>query len=303
MIVVLTGASGVLGAAAARALIAGGARVRLVVRDLSEVSFRGHPRIEPYRGDPAAPATWRKALLGADVFLHADPVFGPTRDADSARRRDVEETRSALAAAREAGICRAVVANSALIFGPTHGYGVATERTRPLRADFVLSEQFRMLDVRDVAKSARADTFDVAIAYIAPLRPEDSQTSYAAALKAAYAAPATRALLPLPSGSWTLADVASAGSVLADLALSPREPNAERIVAGKSEPIAASLPTDAALPSLPSFVDRLRARSFRALDSLKRAASGDSLDPTLSELAAFAVRDWVFADSRSLVAS
>lgn len=169
MIVALTGASGFLGDAVRRELASTGVRVRAVVRDLARLGGRGHARLEAYRADLRRPETAAKAFAGADVLLHAVGRSGPHEPGDATAESEVAILEGTLAAARAAGVRRAVVVNSALVLGPTEGYGFANERTRPIRAQYVCEEQRRKLAARDVARRARGPAFDVVVLYPAPL--------------------------------------------------------------------------------------------------------------------------------------
>ena len=109
--VLVTGASGVVGGAAARALLAAGYAVSTLQRgpigdDLRERGVREH------RGDIADPDAVARALAGCDAVVHAAAkvdIVGPWAEFE---RANVEGTRVVIEASRPAGIERVVVVSS-----------------------------------------------------------------------------------------------------------------------------------------------------------------------------------------------
>ncbi|WP_426959937.1 hopanoid-associated sugar epimerase [Muricoccus radiodurans] len=111
--VLVTGASGFLGSAVARALVARGARVRALVRPTSPPGNLAGLDVEPVRGDLSDPASLAAALQGARYLFHVAAdyrLWAP--DPGVILRINVEGTRALMAAALAAGVERIVYTSS-----------------------------------------------------------------------------------------------------------------------------------------------------------------------------------------------
>ena len=113
-VVVVTGASGMLGRAVARALAGTGSRVRTLQRSPSRLAGAGVGDVEDVRLDltACAPAALRQALEGADAVVHLAAkvsVSGPWRDY---QRTNVDGTQRLLEAARASHARRFVQVSS-----------------------------------------------------------------------------------------------------------------------------------------------------------------------------------------------
>lgn len=95
---VVTGSSGFLGSAFARALVARGADVQGV--DLAPAPAAPWPTL---RADLARPGPWQRALAGADLVVHAAARVGETGTAAQFRAQNVEATRLVVEASADAG--------------------------------------------------------------------------------------------------------------------------------------------------------------------------------------------------------
>jgi NADH dehydrogenase len=106
--ILVVGATGLLGGHVTRALLARGHAVRALVRDLSKADF---PGAELVPGDLLDPVSLAAATRGASqVFTTANSFMG--RGANSPTRVDVAGYRSLLSAARDAGVGRIVHVSS-----------------------------------------------------------------------------------------------------------------------------------------------------------------------------------------------
>jgi nucleoside-diphosphate-sugar epimerase len=291
MIVVLTGATGFLGSRVRRDLLAAGLRVRAVVREPSRLTGRGHPRLETYRGDLTVPGALAKALVGAEVLVHCAGASGP------AGTSPVEATEAAMldvVTAAAGAVKRIVVVNSALMLGPTDGYGAATERTRTSSADYVLAEQRRKAALRAATRAARGRGASIEIVYPAPLvGPEGPAPRgfVAAALEGA------RIGTPpfLPRRDDRRISLAHVDDVAAALVAIVRRgaPDAEYVLAGEAAPFSVLLHEAAAKARRASDCV---VRTACSLDSFRRAFCGEVARPA-REIAEFLLHEWVFDGS------
>lgn len=130
MIVAVTGATGGLGRALVRLLVARGHRVRAAVRTPAQAALAEALGAEPVRADLTRPETLAAVVAEAEVVHHLAAWMG--RPAGLARAVNVEGTRSLAAAAAAAGVRRLVLASSVAVYGPV-AEGVVTEGS-PLRS-------------------------------------------------------------------------------------------------------------------------------------------------------------------------
>jgi dihydroflavonol-4-reductase len=109
----VTGATGFVGAAVARALLAAQWRVRVLVRQGSDRSNLGGLTVEPVLGDLTDVASLERAAQGCEAVFHvaADYRLG-ARDPSQLYHNNVEGTRNVLNAARRAGVKRIVYTSS-----------------------------------------------------------------------------------------------------------------------------------------------------------------------------------------------
>jgi uncharacterized protein YbjT (DUF2867 family) len=85
-VLLLTGASGLLGSAVLRRLVAGGTAVRCLVRDPRRLGA-DRMRVQLAIGDLADPASYRNALRGVDTVVH---LAGTARDQPGATIEEVD---------------------------------------------------------------------------------------------------------------------------------------------------------------------------------------------------------------------
>ncbi|MEP6548508.1 MAG: hopanoid-associated sugar epimerase [Gammaproteobacteria bacterium] len=119
----VTGATGFVGAAVARALENAGWQVRVLARSGSNRSNLGALAAEVVEGDLAQVRQLERSLEGCDGLFHvaADYRLG-VRDAQPLYLTNVEGTRNILGAARTVGVARVVYTSSVATIGiPTDG--------------------------------------------------------------------------------------------------------------------------------------------------------------------------------------
>ena len=115
---VVTGASGFVGAAVARALVGAGWQVRALVRAASDRTNLQNLPLEIFEGDLTLAASLPRALAGCDGLFHvaADYRLGVSHPAQL-YQTNVEGTRNVMAAAAQAGIKKIVYTSSVATMG------------------------------------------------------------------------------------------------------------------------------------------------------------------------------------------
>jgi dihydroflavonol-4-reductase len=126
----VTGATGFVGAAVARALSVAGWQVRVLVRTGSDRGNLQRLAVEVVEGDLADLSSLERALEGCSGLFHvaADYRLG-ARDPQALYRTNVEGTRNILNAARTAGVGRIVYTSSVATIGIPSDGSPGDERT------------------------------------------------------------------------------------------------------------------------------------------------------------------------------
>ncbi|MGH8274331.1 MAG: NAD-dependent epimerase/dehydratase family protein, partial [Gammaproteobacteria bacterium] len=134
----ITGATGFVGAAVTRALLAGGYRVRAMVRAGTDASHLHEQGIEVVAGDLAVPETFPTLLAGCDALAHVAAdyrLFVP--DPAPLYRVNVDGTCALMQAALATGIERIVYTSSVAALGHRSDGAPADEATPAALADMV----------------------------------------------------------------------------------------------------------------------------------------------------------------------
>ena len=134
----VTGATGFVGAAVARALLREGWEVRALARKGSDRRNLQRIAVEVVEGDLADASSLARALAGCEALFHvaADYRLGAF-DPEQLYKTNVEGTRNILAAAREAGVRRVVYTSSVATIGiPTDG-SPGSEETPSTLSDMI----------------------------------------------------------------------------------------------------------------------------------------------------------------------
>lgn len=112
----ISGGAGFLGLHLARALLERGDEVRtLDLAPLDDVGLDG--RVDEIRGDVRDPAACVRLAEGADVLVHSAAALPIRGTRDGIYEVNVDGTVKTLAAARDAGVRRAVVISSTAVYG------------------------------------------------------------------------------------------------------------------------------------------------------------------------------------------
>jgi dihydroflavonol-4-reductase len=118
MLAFVTGATGFLGSHVARALIAQGAQLRLLVRSSSDLRNIADLNTEQVTGDLRDAASFEKALSGCEALFHVAADYRLwVRDPEQMYRSNVEGTRALIEAARKQGVRRIVYTSSVATMG------------------------------------------------------------------------------------------------------------------------------------------------------------------------------------------
>ena len=134
----VTGATGFVGAAVARALCRAGWQVRALSRPGSDRRNLRQLPIELATGDLHDPASLEKALVGCDALFHvaADYRLG-VADPQQLYRTNIEGTRNLLEAARRARLARVIYTSSVAAVGLPADGSPGTEDTPVALTDMV----------------------------------------------------------------------------------------------------------------------------------------------------------------------
>ncbi len=131
MLTLLTGATGFVGSAVARTLLARGHRLRLLVRPGSERANIAGLDAELAEGDLKDGASLRRAVQGCRYVFHVAADYRLwVPDPAAMMAANVEGTRTLLLAAQAAGVERIVYCSSVAALGLTHDGTPADETTK-----------------------------------------------------------------------------------------------------------------------------------------------------------------------------
>jgi dihydroflavonol-4-reductase len=127
----VTGATGFVGSAVARALLARGHRVRAMLRANSDRTNLAGLDIAPWRGDLTDPASLERAVDGCDYVMHVAAdyrIWVP--DPAAMLKANVEGTRALMIAAQAARVKRVVYCSSVAALGLLADGSPADEDTK-----------------------------------------------------------------------------------------------------------------------------------------------------------------------------
>jgi dihydroflavonol-4-reductase len=171
----VTGATGFVGAAVARALDAAGWQVRVLARRGSERSNLGALAVEVVEGDLTDVSSLEPALAGCEGLFHvaADYRLG-ARDPTPLYRTNVEGTRNILNAARTANVARIVYTSSVATIGIPPDGSPGDERT-PVTLNNMIGHYKRSKFLAEEAarEAARAGLSVVIVNPSTPVGPGD----------------------------------------------------------------------------------------------------------------------------------
>jgi dihydroflavonol-4-reductase len=130
--ILVTGASGFVGSAVARILLAAGHKVRVLVRPTSSRVNLADPRLEIVTGDLLDAASIGRAMQGVQFLFHVAADYRLwARNPNDILHTNVEGTRLVMDAARRAGVERIVYTSSVATLKPQPD-GAPSDETHPL---------------------------------------------------------------------------------------------------------------------------------------------------------------------------
>jgi dihydroflavonol-4-reductase len=171
----LTGATGFVGSAVARALITRGHRLRILVRPSSDRRNLAGLDVEPVVGDLTDPASLARAADGCRYVLHVAADYRTwVPDPDAMRRANIEGTVAMLRAAQTAGADRIVYCSSVAALGLTADATPADETTPVNPAALVSTYKRSKYEAEQAAlELARQGAPVVIVNPAAPVGPRD----------------------------------------------------------------------------------------------------------------------------------
>jgi dihydroflavonol-4-reductase len=171
----VTGATGFVGAAVARALLDSQWQVRVLARSGSDRSNLRALSVEVHEGDLNQPASLLPALQGCEALFHvaADYRLG-ARDPQQLYRTNVDGTRAILAAAGAAGVKRMVYTSSVATVGIPQD-GTPGEEGTPVALENMIGhyKRSKFLAEEVAREAARAGAPVVIVSPSTPVGPGD----------------------------------------------------------------------------------------------------------------------------------
>jgi len=154
----VTGATGFIGSAVARALIAAGTEVRVLVRSGSDLRALDGLQVESVLGDLCDPASLRSALTGCQQLYHVAAHYALwARDPSVFYAVNVDGTKMLMEAAQDVGIERIVYTSSVAAIGVPKAGEVANEETQSSLEHMIGDyKRSKYLAEQEVLQSAKA---------------------------------------------------------------------------------------------------------------------------------------------------
>lgn len=178
MLALVTGASGFVGSAVARELLAAGHEVRALVRPTSVLRNLAGLRVETVVGDLASERALRRAAGGCDAVFHVAADYRLwASDPAALYRSNVEGTQLLLRAAADAGARKIVFTSSVATIGSRAGARPADEQAQASLDDMIGHyKRSKFLAEAHVLRLARDEGLPaVVVNPSAPVGPRDSR--------------------------------------------------------------------------------------------------------------------------------
>ena len=166
MRVLVTGASGIIGANLVRELLADGHEVRAFVREKSDLRSLHDLEIQIAVGDVLQPDSLVSAAEGCDLLFHAAAVFSYwSHTADELTKIAVEGTINTVHAAHRTGIRRVVLTSSSVVLGSSDSAKVVREE----RGEFNETDAYSIAKAKqETAGFVHAEKLGVELVAVCP---------------------------------------------------------------------------------------------------------------------------------------
>jgi dihydroflavonol-4-reductase len=164
MLAFVTGATGFVGSHVARALLAQGADLRLLVRSSSDLRNIQELQAEQVVGDLRDTPSLKKAVAGCDVVFHVAADYRLwVRDPEQMYRSNVEGTKAILEAARESKVRRVVYTSSVATMGFQSNRHLANEDSPVSLANMIGPYKRSKFMAEEIAIQAGTSGMDVVV--------------------------------------------------------------------------------------------------------------------------------------------
>jgi dihydroflavonol-4-reductase len=164
MLTFVTGATGFVGSHVARAVVAQGGELRLLVRPNSDLRNIEELKAETVVGDLRDPAGLKKAMAGCEAVFHVAADYRLwIRDPDQMYRSNVGGTRAILEASKDNGVRRVVYTSSVATMGFSSNGRAADEDSPVSLADMIGHYKRSKLMAEQVALEAGRSGMDVVV--------------------------------------------------------------------------------------------------------------------------------------------
>ncbi|HUT49231.1 MAG TPA: hopanoid-associated sugar epimerase [Alphaproteobacteria bacterium] len=171
MTTLVTGATGFVGAAVARKLLARGEAVRVLVRPTSDRRNLEGLAVETVEGDLRDRASLERAMKGVDTLYHVAADYRLwTRNPDELYASNVEGSKLIVEAAAEAGVARTVYTSSVAVLGINKDATPADEET-PVSLDDMIGHYKRTKFLAEEAVRALIAAHDLDVVIVNPSTP------------------------------------------------------------------------------------------------------------------------------------
>ena len=172
--VLVTGASGFVGSAVARALAARGDHVRVLMRATSPRTNIAGMDVEIAEGDMRDAPSMRRAMKDARYLFHVAADYRLwARDPDEIVRNNLEGTRAVMEAARDTGVERIVYTSSVAALKPSHGVPVDETSRHTEQTVIGAYKKSKLVAERLVEKMAGEGLPVVIVSPSTPIGPRD----------------------------------------------------------------------------------------------------------------------------------
>jgi dihydroflavonol-4-reductase len=173
--VLVTGASGFVGAAVARAALARGFRTRVLMRPTADSRNIAGLDVEPVSGDMRDQASMTRALDGARHLFHVAADYRLwARDPEEIARNNLKGAEAVMGAAKAVGVERIVYTSSVAALKPGHGEAVDESSRHTPQSVIGAYKRSKLLAEREVERRIAEEGLPcVIVAPSTPIGPRD----------------------------------------------------------------------------------------------------------------------------------